>query len=382
MAPVSFIDDIVAACTVDELKDAAPHCAKMPLHSIPDGTDDEATTDVGQSSSSETESSSGLSGNEGCRSLGRRCRFGNTALETIPATPSKSAMPLNSPPGLSRAAMREARDAMKQVLTEDALDGQTSSCSLPNEALTGVTLSRFTETPFGTVPKTPVEKAKWKNLKNIFGSPPGLSRAEKRRARDSCKFTPASWGSCEELATAVVSGAGAAHDRLAKVKQDAARLKDMKVCQKGKDEGTHASSELAGDEEEQNAEKNQAPGLQCAASEDDISCKVLGASESSSTTAQNCRFDCTSLGTMPSTPAMRAAALASPPGLSRKAMRQARDSCRGAPRSASAWGTQSMQALTIDSSGKPMNPLAQRAAKQHAALDAAALGLCRSERPR
>jgi hypothetical protein len=371
MALVSFIDDAVAACPVDEHKDDAcvglPPCHKVSLKNTPDVVDDEATTDVGHSSCSETESSSGLSGNEGCRSLGRRCRFGITSLETIPATPSASTLPLNSPPGLSRAAMREARDAMKQAPGANTTDGQSSSQSLPAEAFKGVTLSRFGETSFGTVPKTPVEKAKLKSLKSIFGSPPGLSRAEKRQARDACKLTTTSWGSGEALATGVISGAGTAQERLAKMKQNAANLKQIPKVN-DEENAAQSSSECDGDAEEQCC-----PDLSRSTSEGS---EAL--SEGSAATAQNCRFHCTSLGTMPSTPAMNSASPASPPGLSRKAMRQARDSYKVAPLASTSWGNS--QALTINPSGKPMTPPAQRAAKQRAARDSVTLawGACKS----
>jgi hypothetical protein len=261
--------------------------------------------------------------------------------------------------------MREVRDAVKKELAANTTDCQSLSQSLPVDGLTGVTLSRFGETPLGTVPKTPVEKAKWKNLKSIFGSPPGLSRVEKRRARDACKLAPTSWGSSEVLATGVVSGATATFDRLARVKRDAANLKDLKANPKDIEEKALQSSwEFDGDAEEQCG-----PDLSRSTSEGSEA-----SSEGSVATSQNCRFDCTSLGTMPSTPAMKAASLASPPGLSRKAMRQARDSYKVASLASTTWGTQDHQALTINPAGKPMTPPAQRAAKQRAARDSVTLG--------
>ena len=57
--------------------------------------------DDGLSEASETESSSGVSGNEAGRSFTKRCRFGKTALETIPGTPAAGAsLQMMSPPGL------------------------------------------------------------------------------------------------------------------------------------------------------------------------------------------------------------------------------------------------------------------------------------------
>merc|ERR1719263_2168709 len=113
---------------------------------------------------------------------------------------------MNSPPGLSRAAMREARDSHKQ---QENISDATSG-----------TESRFGATTFGTVPKTPVGtcKAKLKHLKSVFGSPPGLSHTERRRERDAC-MTSAAWGSSKVLAADVLSGTAAkasAHSKLAR----------------------------------------------------------------------------------------------------------------------------------------------------------------------
>lgn len=170
--------------------------------------DDEETTDIGQGSASETESASGLSCDD---NLGRRCRFGKTTLETIPATPSQSSCFPRSPPGLSRASMRQVRDA---------------AC----KSSAGPQVSRFGASQFDTVPKTPVGGAKLKAYKKAFGSPPGLSRTELRRARDACKvaFTAStSWGSCQTTLTADASGR-APREALLRIKQEAARLKDLK----------------------------------------------------------------------------------------------------------------------------------------------------------
>merc|ERR1719408_1184345 len=93
--------------------------------------------------------------------------------------------------------------------------------------------SRFGATPFGTVPKTPTSKATLKNLKSVFGSPPGLSHTEKRRERDAC-MTPAAWGNLDALPTGDLSstaGKGLAHNKLAKMKARAALLKDLKGSQ-------------------------------------------------------------------------------------------------------------------------------------------------------
>lgn len=343
MAP-SFIDDAAATCATG----LSETCAKTSLHkasgvSFMDNlADDGATTDIGQSSASDNESSSGASSSEGYRSLGRRCRFGVSPLETIPATPSASqSLPVKSPPGFSRAAMREARDSCVQEASAGTSDTTSPDADAP--ASTGITLSRFGETSFGTVPKTPVGNAKWKNLKGVFGSPPGLSKTERRRERDACKgvgVAQASWGSSEVLATGGASGTDrrqAAHGKLAKMKGDAALLKDL----------THSSASESDTDFEQSA------------------------SQSRQTEDRNCRFDITALGTMPSTPARKEASISSPPGMSRKTMRQARDAC---VKSATSWGAHKSDALTINASGKPMTPPTERAARQRAARDAMTLG--------
>lgn len=80
----------------------------------------EETTDVGSSGSdgeATSASESTISGTEdkmmpqrvATSRLSTRCRFSKTQLETIPGTPVATAA-LPSPPGLSRAAMRRARD--------------------------------------------------------------------------------------------------------------------------------------------------------------------------------------------------------------------------------------------------------------------------------
>lgn len=339
-----------------------------------DAADDEATTDVGQSSASEAESSSGMSSNEGQRRLGRRCRFGITPLETIPGTPSAATSSFGggSPPGFSRAAMREARDSFcLQKTTAVDLGPQSSAKAVPAACapvLTGVALSRFGETSFGTVPKTPSAKAEMKSLKSIIGSPPGLSFSERRQERDDCKVAEtlalASWGSSEPIATSASSFAsgeadlrraalaclpkerGSLNGLLAKMKEEASRLNSQKPSTS---DGTSRTT-------------NSAVGS-------DGDCEQ-------STTAdkgQPCRFDGTALGTMPKTPAGKEATPPSPPGLSRKAMRQSRDAFMKTAVASTSWGTQASAALTISPSGKPATPVAELAARQRAARDATSL---------
>lgn len=294
--------------------------------------EDEDTTDFGQSSASETEeSSSGFSGNEGGNRVMRRCRFAKTTLETIPATPSmgsktpsaaekcrfgtsafetvpktptSGATSQASPPGLSRAAMRKARDAVQPVVAPDGV-------------------CRFGATAFDTVPKTPVGAGNWKALKNQFGSPPGLSRAGMRQERDAVGTKAPTWTAqtvdapaMKMLATTPVFQPCArtakpnAREALHRIKQDAALLKDLKL-QKEMDQ-----------------------------SEEDLDTSRDGSSsEEESSADKRCRFGSTALGTVPATPAGGDKCLASPPGLSRAAMRQARDAAGKDKNSAPAWGS-------------------------------------------
>jgi len=270
------------------------------------GIDDEETTDVGQSSgsASETESSSGVSGNEGSCSSGKRCRFGRTPLETIPATPSAGAAHLGSPPGFSRAAMRQARD----VCRHDA------SVSISKN------LCRFGESALETVPKTPVSGAKWKALAMKLGSPPGLSRTEMREARDACKgAAPTTRGSCQVSSAERPTKRSPAGEAVFRMKHEASLLKDLKV-------------ERSLDNVEDQSKKQDCPSLGHDA-EGTLEAVHSSCSQSESSTdlsssdGQQCRFGTTLLGTIPSTPVTGQMSLPSPPGLSRKAMRQARDAC-------------------------------------------------------
>merc|ERR1719345_682639 len=81
---------------------------------------------------------SGVSSSGGRRGPNRQCRFGTTALETIPATPvATDARPsFGSPPGLSRAALRQARDAVRKVVESSSESSATeeepkASASIP-----------------------------------------------------------------------------------------------------------------------------------------------------------------------------------------------------------------------------------------------------------
>jgi len=264
MAPISLIQH--AVITMSDAGDEAQtsECIKEPMKVFPDkgaqilavqDIDDEPTTDVGQSSASdasETESSSGASCGEtvATRSLGKRCRFGRSSFATTPVTPSAATSAPTSPPGLSRAAMRQARDSCKPDAAKAILVGK--SC-------------RFGETAMGTVPNTPIAAAKLKALKKELGSPPGLSHTEMRRDRDACNGeAPSStqWGGKEHGLTCNPSQRSGAHQALVRIKQEAASLKEM------------ASFRKSGAEADTPAH-----------------------------TGQHCHFGNTSLGTVPAVPA-------------------------------------------------------------------------------
>lgn len=99
---------------------------------IEDVSDNEESTDVGFDGASEDDSASDWSCPESLRRAPqRRCRFNGSALETIPATPVSGAPGVGSPPGLSRASMRQARDACKAALPTPAWGGYSSAAALP-----------------------------------------------------------------------------------------------------------------------------------------------------------------------------------------------------------------------------------------------------------
>jgi len=337
---------VVAASTNFE-----PDLSTMKASNLPvvDTDDDAETTDVGQSSASETESSSGLSGNEGGRNLNRRCRFartletipatpsatpagassksvcrfGTSSFETVPKTPTGGVTSQGSPAGFSHTAMRQARDA----------------CQSDAVVVTSNNLCRFGATAFDTVPKTPVGASKYNALKGVFRSPPGLSRASMRQERDACgaeALTSTAWG-----ASKVSSGATtlafqpAPHSALLRIKQDAARLKDLKVQR----ESSVGDQDLEGSLDSSSEEESS---IEAPANSD-----------------QQCRFGSTALGTVPSTPVGGL----SPPGLSRAAMRQARDARKAGTAAAGNWQSAMGAVLTISSSGKPMTPPSVRASK-------------------
>jgi len=418
MAPIMLIQEDEQMISQLEHSQAAVKSFEQQasvLKAVGEFDDDGDTTDVGCGSASETEDSSGLSGTEsshgGASGVGRRCRFGTTALETIPATPvgTMRQAPVSSPPGLSRAAMRQARDACKRDTLQGVSDSKTEFSAI-EDGLASSKPCRFDSTPLGTVPATPPTAAKWKPLAKLVGSPPGLSRASMRQARDACKVggpTPSSWGAAPMALTISPGGApmtppavrsakrrAAREALLLRAKQGAALLKaeahmnclsaDAKEfvpstllnADIGSFTLTPNSSEherAVPNSNDDVAVADQVTGVvQCSASEE-------SSSESSVAESHRCRFGGTALETVPATPVGVAgvASLASPPGLSRAAMRQARDACTSAAAAVatSSWGgchasTQSAATLAVTPCGKPMTPPALLSAKRRAARDA------------
>jgi len=208
-------------------------------------------------------------------------------------------------------------------------------------------LCRFGMTTFDTVPKTPAGAAKLKALKEKIGSPPGLSRADMRKDRDTCNaeaLKSSSWSSCQASAAEAATTAGSlfqprarsAKTMVSKIKQDAAHLK-----------------QLQNQKDPDNIEEDLDAGPE-SGSEEDSATELL-----STTKNKQCRFESTSLGTVPSTPVGGQIALGSPPGLSRAAMRQARDTRKSGAASAGGWQSCTGTVLTISSSGQPMAPPAR-----------------------
>jgi len=356
-----------------------PEPSKAAFKPAEEFEDGDETTDAGPGSASETESSSGTSCTEGSklgsRGLGKRCRFGTTPLETIPATPvgTPGIASLSSPPGLSHAELRQARDACKTdalpVLTATE-DITASSSSRP---------CRFGSTPLGTVPATPPQVAKFKALAKDVASPPGLSRAAMRQARDVCKFDSLprpSWGASADpsvtsttLATSPCAvpvtppAVRSAKKRAAReallqsFKKGAAMLKAEPQIQSIDDSADvekcmlstvapKAALIVTGDLAD--SEGPADPGQDSSSEE--------SSSESSAADGQRCRFGRNSFQTVPATPVGATApmSLGSPPGLSRAAMRQARDSCKAGALSTTTWEE---------------TPPALRSAKRQAARD-------------
>jgi len=357
---------------------------KLSLPEVADFGNDEETMDIGRDSASETESSSSMSGTElGAAGLnsGSRCRFGCTRLETMPATPVGTACRASqrSPPGLSRAAMRQARDACKAVQGTVIAEEQTASLVAGKQC-------RFGSTSLETIPTTPPTERKLRALVKTVVSPPGLSRASMRQARDACKLDAVpvrSWGDASSVApsstsmaltciTAPFSTAGVRSTKtraareaiLLKAKQGASLLKF-----EGESQTKKAASPVFIDDLD-SAEQTTDAGNGNTSEE--------SASESSSTERSRCRFGGTTLETVPATPSGPSSVVScrSPPGLSRASMRQARDSFKMATGPSSAWGecptspmrsASSSALLSISPCGKPLTPSTLRSAKRRAA---------------
>lgn len=322
---------------------------------------DEATTDAGDSHS-ETEASVAVSASDcesdkhGSRNA-RRCRFGTTPLETIPATPVAAAM--RSPPGLSRAAMCQARDQCR-VSRKPASEQEFDSTG---ERVKSSRQCRFGSSQLGTVPRTPDRLGSWKSaLATAIGSPPGLSRASMRRERDARKeeplsatswgsralltrevtCTPHSWRSRPREGTALtldpcgtamtppamraVKKRAAREALLLRTKQEAALLQAQakQMCEDAKAE-THAAPTLLDD-------NDLTTDVGHSSSEEE------GSAASFVCEGQHCRFAEASLRTVPVV-----SAAASPPGFSRAALRQARDACKVDAMKPASWGSHGAQ---------------------------------------
>lgn len=177
--------------------------------------DDEDTTDTNDGCHSDTDGSVVLTASESDSSArvsgaARRCRFGGTALETIPATPVSATV--CSPPGLSRAAMRQERDQYKMDATPATVDGEKLYALSANKSDLGLSecisgrQCRFgsSQMCLDTVPKTPIGAGSYQTLlAPAIRSPPGLSHASLRQERDACNATAlsgTSWGRCQQSA--------------------------------------------------------------------------------------------------------------------------------------------------------------------------------------
>lgn len=361
--------------------------------------DDGETTDMGHGSSSETESASGMSDcshGVGGHSVSWRCRFGRTPLETIPATPVASAEQL----GLSFASAMSANQDDAFAVVDEVHPIASRPC-------------RFGTTPLGTLPTTPPKVRQFKALAKALGSPPGLSRAVMRQARDAVKADPValpSWGRGEVslvLASATplkVSHGGspvtppglrsaksrAAREALLMRANQCASLLKVEAQSRRNAKGTaDASQRTPGITEFTPARRCMQKAATTIYIDDLVESERIkdegrevvseeSSSESSGAEASRCRFGGSALGTVPATPVAAAgceAAPSSPPGLSRKAaMRQARDACNapGVPLSAAT--------ALFSSTAPPATPPAVRIAKRRMARDSM-LARARQEGP-
>jgi len=354
------------------------------LPEMVDFENDEETMDMGCGSNSETESSSSMSGTE-LGAVGSRCRFGCTRLETMPATPVGTACRASqrSPPGLSRTAMRQARDACKVDSVQSRADAGEQTASLASGKQ-----CRFGITSFGTIPATPPTEKKLRVLANAVGSPPGLSRASMRQERDACKLGAVpvtSWGASSVPSSSAAmalsptpSGVLLSTTAVRSAKTRAVREAMLLKARQG-------ASQLKFEAESQ-AEKAPSPvfidDLDSADQTTDAgngSTSEEGASDSSSTERRRCRFGGTTLETVPATPSGTTSVVScrSPPGLSRASLRQARDACKVATVPIAAWGdchkspklsASSSALLSISACGKPLTPSSLQSAKRRAAL--------------
>merc|ERR1712086_8451 len=174
-------------------------------------------------------------------------------------------------------------------------------------------------------------------------------------------------------------GRGAAREALTQARQGAALLEAEAL----------KSTRIAGVAAEGFAQKVNGPAFIDDLSDSEqttdlghTSASEESASEGSAAEGRQCRFGSTALETIPGAPI--AGCPLSPPGLSRSAMRQARDSCKANRPATPPWATSnaSSAALTISPCGQPVTPTALRSAKQRAMRDALKIGMREAARTR
>jgi len=344
--------------------------------------DDEDTTDMSDGGHSDTDGSAGLTASA-CGSsarvsgAGRRCRFGGTVLETIPATPVSATV--CSPPGLSRAAMRRERDQYKSDAIPAAFDGEKLYDLSANKSELGLSnlmsgrQCRFGSSRLGlnTVPKTPIGAGSYKTLlTSAIGSPPGLSHASLRQERDACNanaLSGKSWGSRHPSAFALSlsalttsqGGGPMTPPAMRSAKKQAAREASLQLAKQGAallqvslsfctvaDEQASRHSASSAEVCHSFVARTSAQKETDAALAHDVddshqttemghgsSSEAENSLDSSVAEGQRCCFAGASLRTVPVV-----VGVGSPPGLSRAALRQARDACMAEGFQANSWG--------------------------------------------
>eukprot|EP00931_Biecheleriopsis_adriatica_P106030 TRINITY_DN80548_c0_g1_i1.p1 TRINITY_DN80548_c0_g1~~TRINITY_DN80548_c0_g1_i1.p1 ORF type:complete len:338 (-),score=43.99 TRINITY_DN80548_c0_g1_i1:196-1062(-) len=264
------------------------------------------------------------------------CHLGSSSLETLPGVPIESAglvpvsLAIGSPPGLSRASMRQARDACKLQVS-------------PSWHHDASTTSMLTIGPSG------------KAL-----SPPQVLKLARRRAAREAIFARAKeqmmrLQSQETLRTpSASSGQGDSGKVLSSFTDSVSRslvpktsapfpIEDMDDNEESTDVGFDGTSE-----------DDSASDWSCSES----LCRAPSG---------RCRFNGSALETIPATPVAGAPSVGSPPGLSRSSMRRARDACKAAlPRPT--WGGY-LSSAAPSVPDKPITPTSLCLANLRAARD-------------